>query len=303
MTFVLIVGLGIQGKKRKKILDQLKIKSISLDPDVPNADYKSLKLIPKKNLLEITHILICTPYGDRLKLLRFFLGFNVQILIEKPLISNEKEKKFYVKNKNKIKNKIYSAYNHRFEASILKCREVLKEKKIGKIYFCNMTYGNGTAKNIKDSKWKNKNKGVIMDLLPHLLDTSFFLFNKIPKNKSIFFKKNFENKSPDYFKMNLTNNSFFMSLDVSYLYWKNYFKILIIGSKGMLELTGLPKWGEAKLLIGKRKFPSGKPQILTYRYPAKDFTWIKEIKYFIKGQFKPLDLSKEIEIYQIIKKC
>ena len=303
MTFVLIIGLGIQGKKRKKILDQLKIKSISLDPHVPNADYKSLKLIPKKNLLEITHILICTPYGDRLKLLRFFLGFNVQILIEKPLISNEKEKKFYVKNKNKIKNKIYSAYNHRFEASILKCREVLKEKKIGKIYFCNMTYGNGTAKNIKDSKWKNKNKGVIMDLLPHLLDTSFFLFNKMPKNKSIIFKKNFENKSPDYFKMNSTNNPFFMSLDVSYLYWKNYFKILIIGSKGMLELTGLPKWGETKLLIGKRKFPSGKPQILTYRYPPKDFTWIREIKYFIKGQFEPLDLSKEIEIYKIIKKC
>ncbi len=303
MTFVLIIGLGIQGKKRKKILDQLKIKSISLDPHVPNADYKSLKLIPKKNLLEITHILICTPYGDRLKLLRFFLGFNVQILIEKPLISNEKEKKFYVKNKNKIKNKIYSAYNHRFEASILKCREVLKEKKIGKIYFCNMTYGNGTAKNIKDSKWKNKNKGVIMDLLPHLLDTSFFLFNKIPKNKIVFFKKKFENRSPDYFKMNSTNNSFFMSLDVSYLYWKNYFKILIVGSKGMLELTGLPKWGETKLLVGKRKFPSGKPQILTYKYPAKDFTWIREIKYFIKGQFKPLDLSKEIEIYQIIKKC
>ena len=49
MTLVLIVGLGIQGKKRKKILDQLKIKSISLDPYVSNANYKSLELIPKKN--------------------------------------------------------------------------------------------------------------------------------------------------------------------------------------------------------------------------------------------------------------
>jgi scyllo-inositol 2-dehydrogenase (NADP+) len=303
MNFILIIGLGIQGKKRKKILDQLKIKSISLDPYVSNSDYKLLKLIPKDHLKKITHVMMCTPYGDRLKFITFFLDLNVKILIEKPLIYNDMEKKFFIKNKNKIKNKIYSAYNHRFEASILKCREILKEKKIGNLYFCKMTYGNGTAKNIKDSKWKNKGKGVIMDLMPHLLDTSFFLFNKIPKNQNNSFKKRFENTSPDYFNTNSINKSFIISLDVSYLYWKNYFKILIIGSKGMLELTGLPKWGETKLLFGKRKLPSGKPKIQTYKYPTKDMTWKREIKYFINGQFKEIELVKEIEIYNFIKKC
>jgi len=303
MTFVLIIGLGIQGKKRKKILDQLKIKSISLDPYVSNSDYTSLKLITKDSLKKITHVMICTPYNDRLKFLNFFLNLNVKILIEKPLISTDKEKKFFLMNKKKIKNKIYSAYNHRFEDSILKCREILKDRRIGKLYFCKMTYGNGTARNIKDSKWKNKGKGVIMDLIPHLLDITFFLFNMMPKNINNFFKKNFENKSPDYFNMNTINKNFFISLDVSYLYWKNYFKILIVGSKGMLELTGLPKWGETKLFFEKRKFPSGKPKTLIYKYPAKDFTWARELKYFIKGKFKALQLSKEVEIYNIIKKC
>ena len=44
MKNVLIIGLGIQGKKRKKILDEIKVKSISLDPKVLSSDYKSLKL-------------------------------------------------------------------------------------------------------------------------------------------------------------------------------------------------------------------------------------------------------------------
>ena len=224
-------------------------------------------------------------------------------MIEKPLISNEKEKKFYVANKKKLKNKIYSAYNHRFEDSILKCQEILKKKRIGKLYFCKMTYGNGTAKNIKNSKWKNKGKGVITDLIPHLLDTSYFLLNMIPKNAKNFFKKNFENESPDYFSMNTINKNFFISYEVSYLYWKNYFKILIVGSKGMLELSGLPKWGASRLILEKRKFPSGKPETKIYRYSVKDLTWKKEITCFIKNDFTKLQLFKELKIYNIIKKC
>ena len=72
MKNVLIIGLGIQGKKRKTILDESKVKSISLDPKVLSSDYKSLKLIPKNYLKKITHVMICTPYLERLKFLNFF---------------------------------------------------------------------------------------------------------------------------------------------------------------------------------------------------------------------------------------
>ena len=301
MKYVLIIGFGIQGKKRKKILDQLKIQSITLDPNVSSADYKKLKLITKYDLKKITHVMICTPYSERLKYLNYFLNFNVQILIEKPLISTDKEKRFFLINKNKIK--IYPAYNHRFEDSILKCKKILNDRKIGKIYFCKMTYGNGTAKNIKLSKWKNSGRGVIMDLMPHLLDTTFFLFNMLPKNINNFFKKNYENESPDYFNMNTINKNFFISFEVSYLYWRNYFKILIVGSKGMMEISGLSKWGKNKLILETRKLPSGKPRQLIYKYPDKDFTWVRELKYFIKDKLKKMQISKEIEIYNIIKKC
>ena len=41
-----------------------------------------------------------------------------------------------------------------------------------------MTYGNGTAKDVRKSKWKNKNKGVLMDLMLHLLDLSKYILIK-----------------------------------------------------------------------------------------------------------------------------
>ena len=64
MPFVLVIGLGIQGKKRQKVLNQLKIKSISLDPHVSNADFKRIDFIPKKILIKVTHVFICTPYEN-----------------------------------------------------------------------------------------------------------------------------------------------------------------------------------------------------------------------------------------------
>ena len=115
-----------------------------------------------------------------------------------------------------------------------------------------MTYGNGTAKDVRKSKWKNKNKGVLMDLMPHLLDLSKYIFNKVPQSNGKGLKKKFENETTDYFEINTNINSLNISFNVSYLYWKNYFKIFVVGSNGYLKLEGLPKWGRAELIYGKR---------------------------------------------------
>lgn len=303
MTFVLIIGLGIQGQKRSAVLKSQKIKFITLDPFNKKANYNNLKKIPIIIIKKVTDVLLCTPYNQRLSYLKYFQKLKVKILIEKPLITNSEEKKFYLKHKSQISDKIYCAYNHKFEDCIIKLKKLLESGKIGKLYFCKMVYGNGTAKNIKDSKWKNSGKGVIMDLLPHLLDLSFFIFKSIPKKINRYSKLNFENKSPDYFEIETEINKLNISLNTSYLYWKNNFKIFIVGSKGFIELKGLPKWGISKLKIGKRKLPSGRPQIKNYRYKSDDLTWKKEINNFIYGNHKIIELKKDLEIFNFIKKC
>ena len=87
-------------------------------------------------------------------------------------------------NKNKLF--IYTAYNHRFEPAIIKAKEIILKKKVGRIYYARMFYGNGTSLLVRKSKWRDKKKGIITDLGSHLLDISLFLFNgKLRKLKLI----------------------------------------------------------------------------------------------------------------------
>ena len=303
MTFVLIIGLGIQGQKRSAVLKSQKIKFITLDPFNKKANYNNLKKIPIIIIKKVTDVLLCTPYNQRLSYLKYFQKLKVKILIEKPLITNSEEKKFYLKHKSQISDKIYCAYNHKFEDCIIKLKKLLESGKIGKLYFCKMVYGNGTAKDVRKSNWKNKNKGVVMDLMPHLLDLSNFIFKKVPRFNGRVLRRKFENETTDFFEINSNIKSFDISFCVSYLYWKNFFKIFIVGSKGYLQLTGLPKWGITKLNYGKRKLPSGIPKIKQYDFKQKDFTWFREINSFLKKKTTKLDLKKEIEIYKFFKKC
>jgi scyllo-inositol 2-dehydrogenase (NADP+) len=304
MKLVLIFGLGIQGKKRANILKKKKIKYFTIDPELKKSNFKSVKDIPNNILDKASHAIISTPYNNRIKILDCLLKFDIKILIEKPAISSSKEIIFFKKNKKKLKSKIYVAYNHKFEKCIKDLKKIIKKRnEIGNLYSVSMTYGNGTARDVKLSKWKDKNThGVGLDLMPHLLDIYYFLFNKLPKTKDQ--KKyiyRFENKSPDFINICFKNvNRNFINLKVSYMHWKNFFEIDIIGENGFVKLTGLPKWKSCKLIIGKRKLPSGIPKLKSKIYPNIDHTWEQEINKFINNQFEEIDVNKEINIYRIV---
>ena len=298
-----IFGFGIQGKKRAKILSDLKIKYLVIDPVYVNSDFKRIEQIPLKKLKEITHFIISTPYKERINIIEKIKNLNVNILIEKPAISSLKEKKFFEKNK-KILKRIYISYNHLFEDSIKYIKKKIKKNELGKIYFANMRYGNGTAVNIKKSKWKDQKKGVILDLFPQLIDILYFLFGGFPKKYKIqSIRQKYENNSYDYTKIYFSYEKINVCFEVSYLFWKNQFEIFIVGSKGYLKLSGLPKWGKTELEIGKRVFPSGKPKIKIKKFKEEDYTWKKEMIGFIKKEFNSFNLNKEIQQFKITQKC
>ena len=76
---------------------------------------------------------------------------NINILVEKPIIFENKELKIIEGILKKKKSTLYTAYNHRFEPHIVEVKRVLDQKKIGKIYNVNLYYGNGTSQ-----LWKKK---------------------------------------------------------------------------------------------------------------------------------------------------
>ena len=296
---LLIVGLGVQGQKRKKLLNKNNFFA-SVDSKNKNADFKSIGDVPVD---KYDSVFICTPDSAKLKILNYCIKHNKHALIEKPLIVNLENKiRILEKKAKKLNLLFYSAYNHRFEPHFINIKKILDSGVLGKIYYCNIFYGNGTAKLVKKNKWRDKGLGVIQDLAPHLMDTIKFWFNKDFKfEKSI--KNKFENKAPDHAILFSKTKDIFIKLEMTMCMWKNTFRCDVIGSKGSITLDSLCKWGPSTLTHNIRKFPAGYPKEKKIIISKKDPTWELEHKYFIKmvKLKKKTDLNKDVWIMRNLK--
>jgi predicted dehydrogenase len=307
---VIIVGLGIQGLKRKNILKKNEFVG-SVDPYKIDANYRSIKEV---SLDSYDTVFICTSENKKIEYIDFCLKNNKNFLVEKPfpILSLKKfnELKLRINKSNKV---CYVAYNHRFEPYIIKLRSFLKKKKIGKIYSCKLFYGNGTSKLIKNSTWRDKGgMGVIQDLFPHLMDICdyFFTLKKLKlkslvNSKKLFISNKFENISADHAILNSKVNNIFFQLEASYCMWKNKFYCEIIGEKGSLHLNSLCKWGRTVFKYRKRVLPSGVPSEKVYFVnKKKDLTWKSEHVFFknLILKKKKNNLKRDLWINQNILK-
>ena len=287
----IVVGMGIQGVKRKKFLGKDFVFSVD---KFKKADYRSILEIPL-NLYDA--VFLCVPDKEKIKLIEFCIKNKKHILVEKPLLM--KSNKILVNLEKKAKkNKIilYTAYNHRFEPNILELKKLIEKKVLGKIYKCKIFYGNGTSYLVKNSKWRDKGLGVVTDIGSHLIDLCLFLFgDKIKKLKIIEINK-FENKAPDHAIISLEINRIKIELEMTLCMWKNTFTCDLLASKGSVHLNSLCKWSKNNLIHRKRRFPSGKPNEKIMSFKQGDPTWKSEYIFFKKliEKNKTTNLKKDL---------
>ena len=275
----LIIGYGVQGKKRLKFLQDKKKKITIVDPIKKNADYRDI--LEVKNIKKFNKAYVCTPESAKFKTIKHLLENNIHTLVEKPLSLTEFENKQILKLIRKRKSSLYVAYNHRFEPHIITIKNILEKGGIGKIYSVNLYYGNGTARLWKNN-WREKNKySIIDDLGVHLLDIYLYWFNFLPKKYYSVIKQNNELKCYDYFAFK-SEERFQALFTVSVLDWRNKFEANIIGAKGSLHVNCLCKWGPSILIKRTRKYPSGKPKEIVKVIRTKDPTWRAEEIFFNK---------------------
>ena len=279
-----VVGMGVQGKKRKINLGKKFIASVDINKKKTKSNYKFLSEIPKD---KYSNVFICVPDAQKKKIINECLKNKKNILVEKPLILPNKELNYLYKKAIKKKVFLYTAYNHRFEPGIEKIKKILNEKTIGKLYYCKIFYGNGTSFLVRKSNWRDKGEGVVPDLGSHLIDMCIFLFGTKITSIKLLSINNFENKSSDHAKIQVNYKGIKIFLEMSLCSWKNSFYFDLYGSLGSIHLNSLCKWSKSTLSIRKRKFPSGIPMEKKIIYPKGDKTWKKEITYFEK-----LDLTK-----------
>lgn len=274
---IVVVGLGVQGNKR--FLQAKDSVVATVDPINPKADYKFLQEVSTQIY---DAVILSTPDEYKYELIKFSLINKKHVMVEKPLVLNPINKYAELEQiANSSNCFLYTAYNHRFETHFQNIDSILKEKVLGNVYSCKLFYGNGTAKLVKESNWRDEGSGVVLDLGSHLFDVIDYWFNASTISNVLSNISRFENKSPDSANIQFKMSGIQFNLEMSLCSWKNTFTCDIVGSNGSLHLNGLRKWGQSVLIHRTRKLPSGVPDEIEYVENEGDPTWEAEYNFFL----------------------
>lgn len=274
---IVVVGLGVQGNKR--FLQAKDSVVATVDPISPKADYKFLQEV---SVQMYDAVILSIPDEYKYELIKFALENKKHVMVEKPLALNPINKYAELEQiANSNNSLLYTAYNHRFETHFQNIDSILKEKVLGDIYSCKLFYGNGTAKLVKESIWRDQGSGVILDLGSHLFDVIDYWFNASLISHVFSNISRFENKSPDSANILFEMSGIQFNLEMSLCSWKNTFTCDIVGSNGSLHLNGLRKWGQSVLIHRTRKLPSGVPNETEHVEIKGDPTWEAEYNFFL----------------------
>lgn len=272
---VVIVGLGVQGTKRRAVAGKEVVATV--DPVRGDADYVSLTDVP---LSSYDAALVCTPDEAKADLLAHLLENGKHLLVEKPLLADDTQVIEQLAETARAKKvTCYTAYNHRFEPHFIRMRDTIGSGKLGKIYSARMFYGNGTARLVRDSAWRDKGAGVLPDLGSHLLDTALFWFGKPEATFEIYSANRFENLSFDHLSFG-ANGSPVLQLEITLVSWRNHFYADVFGEHGSAHIRSLCKWGPSTFALCDRKLPSGRPDEESVTLVQPDPTWDLEYAHF-----------------------
>ena len=273
---VIVAGLGVQGYKRRKHAGKDYIASV--DPVNKEAEYHNISDVP---LNSYDAVLACIPDEPKVELIKYALANSKHVLLEKPLWAAQKDDIIQLEQLA-IKNKVvcYTAYNHRFEPHFVQMRDLIASGKLGNIYSCRMFYGNGTARLVRDSEWRDQGGGVLPDLGSHLLDTCRFWFGTELGEFRLIAAHNFENRAPDHIIISSEANQPRIELEMTLCMWRNHFTCDILAEQGTAHIESLCKWGPTTFSHRERVLPSGRPPETRITLVQEDPTWEAEYSHF-----------------------
>lgn len=273
---VIVAGLGIQGYKRRKHAGKDYVASV--DPINKEADYQQISEVP---LDSYDAVLACIPDEPKVELIKYALSNSKHVLLEKPFWALEDESIIELEQLARKNNVVcYTAYNHRFEPHYVTMRNLIASGELGKIYSCRMFYGNGTARLVRDSLWRDQGDGVLPDLGSHLLDTCRFWFGNDLGIFKLTAAHNFENLAPDHIIISSEENKPRIELEMTLCMWRNHFTCDILAEKGTAHIESLCKWGPTTFSHRVRILPSGRPPENSNTLVQEDPTWEAEYKHF-----------------------
>lgn len=272
---VIVVGLGVQGHKRRRFASTDYVASV--DPVNPDADYRRLEDVPGDSY---DAALVCVPDEPKIALLTYLLERGKHALVEKPLWAADEAQIRRLEDLARRQAVVcYTAYNHRFEPHYVRMRELIRSGRLGRIYRCRMFYGNGTARLVRESQWRDQGAGVLPDLGSHLLDTARFWFGELGDDFQVVSAHCFENRAPDHVVL-ARSSAPALELEMTLLSWRNHFTCDVLAENGTAHIRSLCKWGPTRFTFRQRVLPSGRPPEEEVTLVQDDPTWALEYAHF-----------------------
>jgi predicted dehydrogenase len=294
----LIVGYGVQGRKRLRIAGAEGAGVV--DPAAAEADFRDIRAVP---LESYDGALVCTPDEPKFALLSYLLGNGKHVLVEKPLHAGREEDLAELEGIARANGAVcYTAYNHRFESHYVRMRDLVQSGVLGRIYRCRMFYGNGTARLVRNSGWRDRGAGVLTDLGSHLLDTARFWFGDIGEDFRLLSVSRFENRAPDSVVIGSETCKPKLELEMTLLSWRNHFACDLLAENGSAHIESLCKWGPTTFTHRTRVLPSGRPPEEAVTLIGEDPTWALEYDHFKRliADHAPADLGNDRWLLRVL---
>jgi scyllo-inositol 2-dehydrogenase (NADP+) len=296
---VVVVGLGVQGYKRRRVAGPDFVAAV--DPVNTEAQFRRIEDVP---LDEYDAALVCIPDEPKVAILEYLLGNGKHALVEKPLWADDDEIGRLETTARANGAVCYTAYNHRFEPHFVRMRELIGSARLGTIYHCRMFYGNGTARLVRDSEWRDQGAGVLPDLGSHLLDTARFWFGNVGDDFGVISSRCFENRAPDHVVLGSRGTRPQLELEMTLLNWRNHFTCDVFAEKGSAHISSLCKWGPSSFTVRTRVLPSGRPPEETITLVQEDPTWAIEYEHFkalCAGRYRT-DLDNDLWLNRMLRR-
>jgi len=272
----IVVGLGLQGRKRQACAGPAVVATV--DPAQSDADYKSVSDVP---LGAYDAALVCTPDEAKVELLTYLLEHGKHVLVEKPLLTVTEAAVVELADLARARGvACYTAYNHRFEPHFVRMKRLIESGELGRLYHCRMFYGNGTARDVRNSPWRDQGAGVLADLGSHLLDTVLFWFGGDDRRFRVVSRHRFENAAFDHVVV-AAEGAPVLELEMTLLSWRNHFTCDVLAEHGSAHIQSLCKWGPSTFIRRRRILPSGRPDEEAVTLTQPDPTWALEHQYFL----------------------
>jgi scyllo-inositol 2-dehydrogenase (NADP+) len=297
---VIVVGLGVQGYKRRRLSGSDFVAAV--DPVNPEAQYRRIEEVP---IGDYDAALLCVPDEPKVDLLTHLLGNKKHCLVEKPLWAEDDAAIERLEALARAKGVVcYTAYNHRFEPHYVRMRDLIASGELGAIYRCRMFYGNGTARLVRESEWRDRGAGVLPDLGSHLLDTARFWFGDIGDDLRIVSANCFENLAPDHVVLRSAGRLPALEFEMTLLMWRNHFTCDVLAEKGSAHIRSLCKWGPTTFTKRTRVLPSGRPPEESVTLVEEDPTWALEYAHFkdLCDRGRKTDLSSDVWLNRTLRR-